>query len=234
MSDLGIALVTGGGSGIGRAVAIALGLRGHEVVVTGRRDAPLAETVDLVREAGGVARHHLLDVTDTEGLDRLLSGLGDRRLDVVVANAGTFVRGALTDLAAEDWTHQVDVNLNGVFLTLRGAVRRMSQQEPVDGRRGHLFTVNSGAGVVGFPTGSAYAAAKHGLRGLVESLRPEVAPLGIKVTDLVVSATVESDMSAGRDVPKIPASTVGHTVVSCLELPGAANWDRVDLGQLRP
>lgn len=232
MSNLGTALVTGAGSGIGRAVAIALGARGHEVVVTGRRAAPLDETVARVRAAGGVARSHALDVTDGGGLDRLLSRLGDGRLDVVVANAGTFVRGPVADLAEEDWTHQVDVNLNGVFLTLRGAVRQMSRQEPVDGRRGHLFTVNSGAGVAGFPTGSAYAAAKHGLRGLVDSLRPEVAPLGIKVTDLVVSATVESDMSAGRDVPKIPASTVGHTVVSCLDLPGAANWDRVDLGQL--
>ena len=234
MSDLGIALVTGGGSGIGRAVATALALRGHEVVVTGRRAAALEETVEQVRAAGGVARSQVHDVTDAEGLDRLLSDLGDGRLDVVVANAGTFVRGPVAELAVEDWTHQVDVNLHGVFLTLRGAVARMAHQSPVEGRRGHLFTVNSGAGVVGYPTGAAYAAAKHGLRGLVESLRPEVAPLGIKVTDLVVSATVESEMSAGRDVPKIPAWTVGHTVVSCLELPGAANWDRVDLGQLRP
>ena len=100
--------------------------------------------------------------------------------------------------------------------------------------RGHLFTLNSGAGVVGYPTGSGYAAAKHGLRGLVESLRPELAPSAIKVTDIVVSATVDSEMSAGRDVAKIPASTVGHTVMSCLDLPGAANWDRVDLAQLRP
>lgn len=233
MSERGDALVTGAGSGIGRAVALALAARGHRVIATGRRSQPLEETVALIRAAGGRAQAHQLDVADGDGLDRLLAGLGNARLDVAVANAGTFVRGSVAELAAEDWRHQVDVNLNGVFLTLRGAVRRMSGQEPHNGSRGHLFTVNSGAGVAGFPTGSAYAAAKHGLRGLVESLRPEVAPLGIKVTDLVVSATVESDMSAGRDVPKIPAATVGHTVVCCLDLPGAANWDRVDLGQLR-
>jgi NAD(P)-dependent dehydrogenase (short-subunit alcohol dehydrogenase family) len=232
MSGPGIALVTGGGTGIGRAVALTLGARGHHVIVIGRRAAPLDETAELIRAAGGAARSHPLDVTDTEGLDRLLSGLGDQRLDVAVANAGSFVRGPVADLNVADWRQQVDVNLTGAFLTLRSAVRQMIRQSLVDGRRGHLFTVNSGAGVVGFPTGSAYAAAKHGLRGLVESLRPEVAPLGIKVTDLVISATVESDLTAGRDVPKIQAATVGHTITSCLDLPGTANWDRVDLGQV--
>lgn len=234
MSERGDALVTGAGSGIGRAVALALAARGHRVIATGRRSQPLEETVALIRAAGGRAQAHQLDVTDGDGLDRLLAGLGTERLDVAVANAGTFVRGSVAELTVQDWSHQVDVNLNGAFLTLRGAVRRMSGQQPRNGSRGHLFTVNSGAGVAGFPAGSAYAAAKHGLRGLVESLRPEVASLGIKVTDLVVSATVESDMSRGRDVPMISAATVGHTVVSCLDLAGAANWDRVDLGQLRP
>lgn len=110
----------------------------------------------------------------------------------------------------------------------------MLAQKPYDESRGHIFTVNSGAGVGGFATGSAYSAAKDGLRGLVESLRPEVAAQGIKVTDLVLSATVASEMNEHLDVPKLPSQTVAHTVLSCLALPGAANWDRVDLGQLRP
>lgn len=233
MSARGAAVVTGAGSGIGRAVAIALAGRGHDVVVTGRRTALLDETVAEIVAAGGSARAVTLDVTHEAAVDALFAELSGARLDAVVANAGSFVRGPVLDLELADWSVQVDVNLTGAFLTLRAAGRLMREQDVIDGSRGHLFTLNSGAGVGGYPTGSGYSAAKHGLRGLVESLRPELAPLDIKVTDLVVSATVDSEMSAGRDVPKIPASTVGHTIVSCLDLPGSANWDRVDLGQIR-
>lgn len=233
MSVRGTAVVTGAGSGIGRAVAIALAARGHEVVVTGRRTALLHETVAEIVAADGTARAVALDVTDEAAVDALFRDLSGGRLDVVVANAGSFVRGPVLDLDLADWSVQVDVNLTGAFLTLRAAGRLMREQDVVDGSRGHLFTLNSGAGVGGYPTGSGYSAAKHGVRGLVESLRPELAPLDIKVTDIVVSATVDSEMSAGRDVPKIPASTVGHTIVSCLDLPGSANWDRVDLAQIR-
>lgn len=234
MSARGSAVVTGAGTGIGRAVAIALAARGHDVVVTGRRTGLLDETVAKIVSAGGSARAATLDVTDETAVDALFAELSGARLDVVVANAGSFVRGPVVDLDLTDWSTQIDVNLTGAFLTVRGAARVMRQQEPVDGVRGHLFTLNSGAGVGGFPGGSGYSAAKHGLRGLVESLRPELGPSAIKLTDIIVSATVDSEMSAGRDVPKIPASTVGHTVTSCLDLGGAATWDRIDLAQLRP
>lgn len=229
----GTAVVTGAGTGIGRAVAHALAARGHHVVVTGRRQARLDETVEQITAAGWAARAVPLDVTDASAVDDVFHELASERLDVVVANAGSFLRGPVMELAAADWAVQIDVNLTGAFLTLQAAIRAMHTQETVAGSRGHLFTINSGAGVSGFPTGSAYSAAKHGLHGLVESLRPEVAPFDIKITDVIISATAESEMSAGRDVEMIPASTVGHTIVSCLDLPGSANWDRVDLGQVR-
>jgi NAD(P)-dependent dehydrogenase (short-subunit alcohol dehydrogenase family) len=233
VSGNGIAVVTGAGTGIGRAVARALAARGHHVVATGRREDLLAETVDLVAADGGSAEAVRLDVTDDAAVEDLFVRLARRaRVEVVVANAGNFHRAPVAELEPDQWRSQVDVNRTGAFLTLRAAVRVIGEQEPVDGIRGHLFTVNSGAGVNGFPTGSAYAAAKHGLRGLVDSLRPEVAPLGITVTDIVVSATVESEMSAGRDVRKLPAWTVGHTVSACLDLPPNATWERVDLGQV--
>ncbi|NPC97634.1 hypothetical protein [Nocardioides sp. zg-DK7169] len=79
----------------------------------------------------------------------------------------------------------------------------------LDGARGHVFALSSGAGVTAFPAGSAYAASEHLLRGLVES-----------------------EMSAGRDVATIPPGTVVHTIEACLALGGAATWDRVDLAQL--
>lgn len=229
----GTALVTGAGTGIGRAVALALAARGHEVVVAGRRRTLLDETVQLIEDAGGLARPAVLDVTDATAVGRLLSELAKaRRVDVVVVNAGTFVRGGIGDLHIGDWSKQIDVNLNGAYYCIREAVRVMREQRPTGATRGHVFSINSGAGIHGFPAGVGYAAAKHGLRGLIESVRPQAAPLGIKITDIIVSATVESEMSAGRDVKKLPASVVAHTILSCLDLEGAANWDRVDLSQI--
>jgi NADP-dependent 3-hydroxy acid dehydrogenase YdfG len=225
------ALVTGAGSGIGRAVALALAERGLDVLAVGRRLDPLTS---LAAEAApGRVHPHSLDVTAPEAVAELLAATPGR-LAVAVVSAGTFTRGAVVDLAPAAWNEQVAVNLTAAFHTLRAVTARMLGQSVESGTRGHVFTLNSGAGVSPFPTGSAYAAAKHGLRGLVESLRGEVAGRSIKLTDLVVSATVESEMSAGRDVPMIPAATVAHTVTACLDLPGAATWDRIDLSQLRP
>lgn len=225
-----LALVTGAGTGIGRAVAFALAARGHRVLALGRRPEPLAE----VHRTDGTDRilSVVCDVTEPGAVREALDSVPGR-LDVVVAAAGTFTRGSVLEQPWQDWEAQVRVNLHGVFHTLQATTSRMLTQDPVDSTRGHVFTLNSGAGVHAFPNGSAYAAAKHGLRGLVESLRDEVTGQAIKVTDLVVSATVESEMSASRPVEKIPASTVAHTVTSCLDLGGIANWDRVDLSQLR-
>ena len=233
MTVRGTAVVTGAGSGIGRAVALSLAARGHEVIATGRRREAIDSTVAQIRDGGGRAIAVTLDVTDASAVEELFQSLAPSRIDVLVANAGAFARGPVAEMSSQDWSLQVDVNLTGVFNCLRPAVRVMRGQDVIDGSRGHVFTVNSGAGVVGFPQGAAYAASKHGLRGLVESVRAEVAADDIKVTDIVVSATVDSEMSRGRPVEKVPAATVGHTVVSCLNLPGAANWDRVDLGQIR-
>lgn len=224
------ALVTGAGSGIGRAVAVALAGRGLTVHAVGRRPEPLTSLAEDAAELPGSVVAHVADAGAPGALDEVLTQVTGR-LAVAVASAGTFERAALTELSPDSWDAQLHANLTTAYHTLRAVTARMQDQEPVDGSRGHVFTVNSGAGVTGFPTGSAYAAAKHGLRGLVESVRGEVS--GVKVTDLVVSATVRSAMSAGRDVPMIEPETVAHTVLACLDLPGIATWDRVDLAQLR-
>jgi NAD(P)-dependent dehydrogenase (short-subunit alcohol dehydrogenase family) len=234
VSDRGYALVTGAGTGIGRAVAIALGSRDYEVFDTGRRENLLDETVRAIHDAGGQAHGTSLDVIDAAKVNALVAELASRkRLAVVVINAGTFTRAHIADASLQDWERQVDVNLTGAFLCMQAAIRAMKTQLLHDGSRGHIFTMNSGAGVRGYPAGVAYAASKHGLRGLVESIRPDAAACDIKITDLVISAAVESEMSFGRDVVVLPADTVAHTVVTCLQLTGPANWDRVDLGQIR-
>lgn len=230
------ALVTGAGTGIGRAVSLALAERGLDVLAVGRRDAPLRQ---LVEQHHGQASPAAGSITPAPGLDAAEPGRVQElldatpgRLEVTVASAGAFVRGPVSDLSYPDWDEQVRANLSTAFHTLQAASRRMAAQAEAHGSRGHLVTLNSGAGVVPFPGGAAYAAAKHGLRGLVESLRAELRDSGVAITDLVVHACVESEMSAGRDVAKVPAEVVAQTVLACLDVPRPAVVERVDLGQL--
>ncbi|HEY8533139.1 MAG TPA: SDR family oxidoreductase [Micromonospora sp.] len=231
----GAALVTGAGSGIGRAVAEGLAGTGRHVVCVGRRPERITETVELITAAGGSAEALVLDVTDEAAVDAAIADVARRhgRLDVLVNNAGVFYKGVVADLDRHAWEQTLQVNLTGVFFCTRAAVRVMRAQPVVDGARGYLVSINSGAGVRGYATGSAYAAAKHGLRGFVESLRAEVAADRIKVSDVVVAATVASEMNAHRDVPKLPATTVADAVLACVAMRGDAVLERVDLGQLR-
>lgn len=228
------AVVTGAGSGIGRAVAEALARSGRHVICVGRRPDRLDQTVELIASAGGSAEARTLDVTDEHAVEAAITDLAQRhgRLDVLVNNAGAFFGGPVADLAHTAWEETLRVNLTGVFLCSRAVVRVMRGQPLVAGARGHLVSINSGAGVRGYASGAAYAASKHGLRGLVESLRSEVAADRIKVSDVVVAATVASEMNAHRQVPKIPATTVADAVVACVSMRGAAVLERVDLGQL--
>ena len=141
-----------------------------------------------------------LDVCHADQVDEVVRGVAGRhgRLDVLVNSAGIFHRATVAEQSKQDWRETIDINLTGVFLCCRAAIAVMAEQDLVNDTRGHLVSINSGAGVHGFADGAAYSTAKHGLRGLVDSLPLEVAAQHIKVTDVVVSATVESQMSAGR------------------------------------
>lgn len=223
------ALVTGAGTGIGRAVTVALAQRNYHVLAVGRRFTPLTQVANIATK--NMVRPYSLDVGEPNAIADLLATI-EGRLEVVVAAAGTFKRGTSVELSTSHWDEQIRVNLTGAFHSLRSAIKRMSMQDIVGGSRGHIFTMNSGAGVRGFASGSAYAASKHGLRGMVESMRLEIAGSKIKLTDLIINATVESEMSAGRDVAKLPASAVAQTLTACLDLPGSASWDHVEISQV--
>lgn len=156
-------LVTGGGSGIGRAIAHAFADLGDHVVIAGRRADALAETA-----AGRPIETRLADVTD----EAQVAALFDAPFNVVVANAGGGVAGRLKHVSLADWQHTLSVNLTGTFLTFRAALAGM-------GPGGRLIAVASTAGLKGGATIPAYAAAKHGVIGLVRSVALDVAGRGI-------------------------------------------------------
>lgn len=155
-------LVTGGGSGIGRAVAQAFADAGEAVTITGRRMEPLQET------SAGRMDCVTADVTDEAAVDALFAA----PFDVVVANAGTGRAGKLAQTSLADWNETLNVTLTGVFLTFRAALRGM-------GPGGRLIAIGSTASLQGGANIAPYAAAKHGVLGLVRSVAQEVARKGI-------------------------------------------------------
>jgi len=173
------AIVTGAGSGIGRAVAEAFAAEGAEVVAAGRTREKLEEA----RQAAGAAAERLhpfaADVSDRAAVAELFRFADERlpQLDILVNNAGANVpKRALADLSAEDFEFMVDVNLNGAFYCIREALPRMRPR-----RDGLIINVSSVAGLRASVLGGAgYSAAKHGLVSLSFSIGLEEAENGIR------------------------------------------------------
>ena len=171
-------LVTGGGSGIGRAVARAFAAAGDRVTITGRRLAALEETAQ-----GFDMTFRTADVTDEAQVQALFNA----PYDVVIANAGGAVAGKLRGVSLTDWNATLAVNLTGTFLLFREALRGM-------GAGGRLIAMASTASLKGGATVPAYAAAKHGVLGLVRSVALDVAGKAI-TCNAVCPGFVDTDLA---------------------------------------
>ncbi len=180
-------LITGGGSGIGRAVAQDFAAKGDSVTIAGRRMDALEET-----NAKGDMRCMQVDVTDEASVRALF----DTGYDVVVANAGAGYAMPVADMPLQVWNDTLSVNLTGVFLTFRAALADMKPG-------GRLIAMASIASLKGGANLAAYAAAKHGVLGLVRSLAIEVARGGI-TCNAVCPGFVDTAMADGavRNVMK--------------------------------
>jgi NAD(P)-dependent dehydrogenase (short-subunit alcohol dehydrogenase family) len=181
------AIVTGGGSGIGRALALELARLGAAVAVAGRRHEPLAETVRLVEERGGKALAQPTDVREPEQVDALVAAMVDRfgRVDVLVNNAaGNFVVKA-EDLSPNGWRAVVAIVLDGSFLCSRAAGRRMIEQ----GEGGAILSVIASYAWTGGPGTVHSAAAKAGILAMTRTLAVEWAPYRIRVNSICPGPT---------------------------------------------
>ncbi|GAB4249175.1 MAG: 3-oxoacyl-[acyl-carrier-protein] reductase [Thermoleophilia bacterium] len=260
-----VAIVTGGSRGIGFAVARRFYLRGARVVLVARSSDDLRRAVKTMitemreqlgrspegspepsspagsgqRAPGPVPVAAPLDVTD----ERAVRGLFSRavreygRVDLLVNGAGTLTRGEVIDLELSDWRQSLEVNLTGVFLCAREAVRVMLAQQPGDdGLRGHIVQIVSGAGVHGWPGHAAYAAAKHGVMGLSDTLREEVRGRGIKVSDVLpgMVATAMTDLRDFAERPKLEPDDVARAVLAVADTSARTMITRIDVRHRLP
>jgi NAD(P)-dependent dehydrogenase (short-subunit alcohol dehydrogenase family) len=228
------AIVTGAGSGIGRATALALLSEGYSVVLAGRRPEALAETAHRAGGNGGRALAVPTDVTDPESVRSLFEATKRAfgRLDVLFNNAGTGAPGVpLEDLKIEAWRRVVDVNLTGVFLCIQEAFRLMKDQVP---RGGRIINNGSISAYVPRPNSAPYTATKHAITGLTRSAaldgrKHDIAcgqiDIGNAETDLTTrmkAGIPQADGSVAVE-PTMDAEHVARAVVYMAGLPLDAN-----------
>ena len=194
MSDMNdkVALITGASSGIGRATGEAFAARGAKVVLAARREHELATLTSEIESRGGRASFVVTNVAIAKDVERMVAHVIETfgRLDYAVNNAG--IEGQLsgiTDLPEEEWDRVFDINLKGNFLCMKYEARAML----AGGHGGAIVNVGSVNSFLGFPTGSAYAASKHGQIGLTTSVSAELAPQGIRV-NLVCPGFIDTPM----------------------------------------
>ncbi|MBV9463171.1 MAG: SDR family oxidoreductase [Verrucomicrobiae bacterium] len=200
-----IAIVTGGGSGMGRAVCEALARRGAKVTLCDLHRERADETASAISKAGGVASAVQLDTSDRLGVERLVNETAAQhgRLDYIFNNAGMNIFGDARDYTPEQWKRVIDVNLMGVLYGTTAAYAIMQKQG-----FGHVVNTASMVGLIGCPTAAPYAVTKYGVVGLTHTLRMEAHSLGVKFSVVcpgyVETRIWESEMIgvAREDIPK--------------------------------
>ena len=187
-----VALITGASSGIGRATATAFAAKGASVVLAARRQEELDTLVAAIEAGGGKAIGIKTDVSKAKDVERMVAHAIDTygRLDYAVNNAGIEGQIAnIVDLEEDEWNRVLDINLKGNYLCLRYEARAMLD----GGHGGAIVNVGSVNSFLGFPSGAAYVASKHGQVGLTTSSSAELAPHGIRV-NIVCPGFVDTPM----------------------------------------
>lgn len=194
-----IALITGGGRGIGRAIAIALAREGVRIAVAARTSEQVEE---VAGEIGNGAIAVTCDVSDAESVVRMFADVRERlgEVDILVNNAGIAESATLVSTTDELWHRHLAINLSGTFYCTRAALPAMLKRN-----WGRVINVASIAAKTGAPYIAAYSASKHGVLGLTRSVALEVAAKGITV-NAICPGYVDTDMVT-RGVEKITAVT---------------------------
>ncbi|MDX9911605.1 MAG: beta-ketoacyl-ACP reductase [Phycisphaerales bacterium] len=197
-SETRVAIVTGASRGIGRAIALRLGApvekggQGRHVALVSRSQGPLEEVQGAIRDAGGAASVHAVDVGDRAAwatcVEKIATDLG--RLDILVNNAGITRDNLSLRMSDEEWDEVLAVNLTSAFVAIRAAARSMMK-----GKFGRIVSIASTSGLVGNAGQANYAAAKSGLIGLSRTIARELGGKGV-TCNVVAPGFITTDMTA--------------------------------------
>ena len=227
-----VAYITGGSKGIGFGIAQKLLENGMKVAVSGRTEdsvvraaeqlGPTERVLPIVSEVSDPAQ-------EIRAVERILEKWG--ALDVVVANAGVGHFAAIEELSLDSWKEMIDVNLSGVFYTLKAAVDALKRS------KGYYFTIASLAGTNFFAKGAGYNASKFGVEGFTQAAMLDLRPYDIKVTTIMpgsVATHFNQNQPGAKDAWKIQPEDLGQLVVDLLKMPARTLPSEVEVRPTRP
>lgn len=226
------AIITGGASGMGRALAELLAAKGATVVIVDINADKIKEVTASLMKQGGVAEGAVVNVTDATAIQQLIDSVVKKygHLDYIFNNAGIAIGGDARDLSIEQWQKVLDINLNGAIYGTVSAYKVMAKQGS-----GHIINTASATGLVPQPGNTPYATSKHGIVGMSLSLRAEGADLGIKVST-VCPGYVQTDiyknmevthMSREKAASRLPDKAVSAQEAAQIILDGVAKNEAI-------
>jgi len=229
-----IALVTGGTKGIGYATAVEMLKSGMSVMITGRTEKTLQETVDqlnrtypekVIGQAG--------DVSNLDDMNATIKTINDKwgGLDVLIANAGIGHFAKIQDMTSEQWNETIDVNLTGVFNSVKSSLDSLKKS------KGYIITIASLAGTNFFARGAAYNASKFGLVGMTQAIMMDLRDDDIKCTTIMpgsVSTHFNGNEPAEKDAWKIQPEDIGQMVIDLLKMPARTLPSKVEVRPSKP
>lgn len=219
-----VALVTGGGSGLGYATAKCLAAAGAKVVITGRREDVLKQACE---ELGEQVCYYVHDVTDTDQakdfIDKIVAEHGS--IDILVNNAGRHCKKPVEDITIQDFRDVMDVHLYGSFALSQASIPYMREK-----KRGSIIFISSMSALLGLTKVSVYGSAKSAMMGLTRCLAGDVSADGIRV-NAIIPGFIDTPMfhqAVDNDIPR-QQKILGHTPMNCYGTPEDVGWAAVYL-----
>lgn len=227
-------VITGGGTGIGRELALAFGRAGHRVVICGRRQAPLEQVAAELRELGTEVLAQSVDVSDKAAVCQFAAAVKEQfgGCDILVNNAAQFAGGPVVDMPAADFERVLVTNLVGPFLVSQAFLPGMIERQ-----QGTIVMIGSTSGRRGDPGGSAYSASKFGLVGFSQSLFQEVRQDNVRVIMVYPSAvdtSVRDDKPTSGKGARLCAEDIAEAVLASTQLPARAVVRELELWATNP